>query len=77
MNDHDTNPQVAFRAPRTLIKRLDRLGLALRESEGIPARRSVVIRRAVLAGLPQLEDEALSVLTNELERRSETDKAAE
>jgi hypothetical protein len=77
MNEHDTNPQVAFRAPRTLIKRLDRLGLALQESEGIPARRSVVIRRAVLAGLPQLEDEALSVLTNELERRSEAGEAAE
>jgi hypothetical protein len=77
MNQHDTNPQVAFRAPRTLIKRLDRLGLALQESEGIPARRSVVIRRAVLAGLPQLEDEALSVLTNELERRSEAGEAAE
>jgi hypothetical protein len=77
MNQHDTNPQVAFRAPRTLIKRLDRLGLALQESEGLPARRSVVIRRAVLAGLPQLEDEALSVLTDELERRTEADKAAE
>jgi hypothetical protein len=77
MNHQEHNPQVAFRAPRTLIKRLDRLGLALQESEGIPARRSVVIRRAVLAGLPQLEDEALSVLTDELERRTEADKAAE
>lgn len=67
----------AFRAPRKLIKRLDRLGLALQKSEGIPARRSVVIRRAVLAGLPQLEDEALSLLTDELERLADAGEAAE
>jgi hypothetical protein len=77
MNQHETNPQVAFRAPRTLIKRLDRLGLALQKSEGIPARRSVVIRRAVLAGLPHLEDEALSLLTDELGRCADAGEAAE
>jgi predicted DNA-binding protein len=75
MNEHETNPQVAFRAPRTLIKRLDRLSKALQRSEGIPARRSVVIRRAVLAGLPQLEDEALSLLTDELGRHPSADEA--
>lgn len=67
MNQHETNPQVAFRAPRTLIDRLDRLALALQKSEGIPARRSVVIRRAVIAGLPHLEDEAFTALTADLE----------
>ncbi len=76
MNGHETNPQVAFRAPRTLIRRLDRLSKALQKSEGIPARRSVVIRRAVLAGLPHLEDEALSLLTDELGRHPDVDEVS-
>ena len=66
MSEHEPNRQIAFRAPPWLIERIDRLALAFQKSEGIAARRSVVIRRAVLAGLPQLEDEAFTALTADL-----------
>jgi len=52
----DGNPQVAFRASPAMIKRLDRLVKAVAaEDGGINPGRSMVIRRAVLLALPQLE----------------------
>jgi hypothetical protein len=52
----DGNPQVAFRASPAMIKRLDRLVKAVADEDGgINSGRSMVIRRAVLLALPQLE----------------------
>jgi predicted DNA-binding protein len=49
--------QTSIRFPLDLLKRIDALGLAIREQTGFPTKRSSIIRMTVERGIDDLERE--------------------